>query len=205
MKALRLSKFAIHSIKNPLAITDENNRFVQCNSAYLDLIGRSSAEVIGRHFGDAVSVQFARLELDVERKLISSNLMEIEYQVEFIDLHPFKVRVVGHKSILLDHAGHFNGFVTIFQVEPFIFYDVISRQFEFTAQETHVSRFLIEGHSVKEVAKFLGVSNHTITGHMKEIYGKAKVNSRSELQYLALKAAISPLERWRQHAEIKLA
>ena len=53
--------------------------------------------------------------------------------------------------------------------------------------EVHLSRrekdtlqLLARGYSVKECAQKLGISHHTVSGYVKEIYRKLQVNSRAE-------------------------
>lgn len=194
MSDLQISKFTINVLQNPLAITCEDGCFSYCNAAYLKLIGRSEAELIGSNFEVVVPAQFARLELAAQKKLMQLRSRHIEYDVEFTDLHPFKIRVFGHKSILLDHAGRYKGIFTVFQIDPFIFYDVLMHRYELTVQEANVLRLLNEGYLVQDIAKRMAISNHTVAGYMKIIYGKMGLNSRAELQYLTLRAALSPLD-----------
>jgi len=48
-------------------------------------------------------------------------------------------------------------------------------------RERHVIVYLIQGDSRKEVARKLGLSEHTVGDYLKEIYRKFEVNSRAEL------------------------
>ena len=49
-----------------------------------------------------------------------------------------------------------------------------------TARETELLRAFAEGKSYKEAARVLGISPHTVGTHVKAIYRKLEVNSRSE-------------------------
>ena len=62
-------------------------------------------------------------------------------------------------------------------------------QFEFhlTPHETKLLRMLVEGHNYKTVAAELGVSINTISFHMRRIYEKLQVHSKSEAVSKALR------------------
>jgi DNA-binding CsgD family transcriptional regulator len=48
-------------------------------------------------------------------------------------------------------------------------------------RERQVMMFLIDGNSRKEIAAKMGLSPHTLTDYLKEIYRKFEVRSRAEL------------------------
>ena len=76
-------------------------------------------------------------------------------------------------------------------------------RFNLTKQEYCVLNSLNEGLSVKAVAKSLGISLHTVNGHMKSIYFKMNVKSRGEAQHKfnAYKAVIANVELSFQNKE----
>ena len=47
-----------------------------------------------------------------------------------------------------------------------------------TARETEILQFIAEGKSVAETATAFNLSSHTVTTHVKRIYGKLAVNNR---------------------------
>lgn len=57
-----------------------------------------------------------------------------------------------------------------------------------TARETDVLRALTRGYSYEEAAVLLGITRNTVGQHVKQIYGKLAVNSRSEAVYQAIQA-----------------
>lgn len=59
-----------------------------------------------------------------------------------------------------------------------------------TARETDVLRFLCKGHSYKMIADSMHVSWETVHSHIKSIYRKLNVNSKSEAVITALKDRI---------------
>src|SRR5512147_637570 len=56
-----------------------------------------------------------------------------------------------------------------------------------TAAEKEILHLLVEGNPKKQIAHNLGVSFHTVDSHLRNIYGKLQVHSRSEAVAKALK------------------
>lgn len=62
-----------------------------------------------------------------------------------------------------------------------------------TDKETEVLTELARGHSYKEVAIRLDISHHTVADHVKAIYRKLSVNSRSEAVFEAMQSGLIQL------------
>lgn len=58
--------------------------------------------------------------------------------------------------------------------------------YQLTPHETRLLKFLVEGHTYKSAASELGVSVNTISFHMKNVYDKLQVHSKSEAVAKAL-------------------
>jgi DNA-binding NarL/FixJ family response regulator len=56
-----------------------------------------------------------------------------------------------------------------------------------TAQETELLKLLVDGHYKKTAAHALGISFHTVSFHLKNIYGKLQVHSKTEAVAKALR------------------
>jgi DNA-binding NarL/FixJ family response regulator len=63
-----------------------------------------------------------------------------------------------------------------------------------TEKETLVLKDLAKGFSYREVAQIQGISHHTVADHVKAIYRKLSVNSRSEAVFEAVQAGIIRLK-----------
>ncbi len=50
-----------------------------------------------------------------------------------------------------------------------------------TPRETETLKYLVKGFSIRECAEFMGISPHTVSGHVKCIYKKWHVSSRAEV------------------------
>jgi DNA-binding NarL/FixJ family response regulator len=59
--------------------------------------------------------------------------------------------------------------------------------YRLTGQETQMLKLLVEGHNYKTAAADLGLSVHTVSFHMRNIYSKLQVHSKSEAVAKALR------------------
>jgi DNA-binding NarL/FixJ family response regulator len=66
----------------------------------------------------------------------------------------------------------------------------IEADYLLTPHETRLLKLLVEGHNYKSAAAELGVSVNTIRFHMRSIYGKLQVHSKSEAVAKALRNRI---------------
>ena len=62
--------------------------------------------------------------------------------------------------------------------------------YDLTPHETRILRLLVEGHNYKTAAAELGVSVNTIAFHIKHIYDKLQVHSKSEAVSKALRSGL---------------
>lgn len=64
--------------------------------------------------------------------------------------------------------------------------------YRLSPQETELLRLLIDGHHKKTAALEMGISLHTVSFHLKNIYGKLQVHSKTEAVAKALRERILP-------------
>ena len=62
-----------------------------------------------------------------------------------------------------------------------------SASYHLTSQETELLKLLIEGHYKKTAAKEMGISTNTVSFHLKNIYSKLQVHSKTEAVAKALR------------------
>lgn len=65
-----------------------------------------------------------------------------------------------------------------------------SASYNLTAQETELLKLLIEGHYKKTAARAMGISTNTVSFHLKNIYAKLQVHSKTEAVAKALRERI---------------
>ena len=63
-------------------------------------------------------------------------------------------------------------------------------QHNLTPHETRLLKMLIEGHTCKSAASELGVTVHAITWHLRNIYQKLHVHSKTEAVAKALREGL---------------
>ena len=56
-----------------------------------------------------------------------------------------------------------------------------------TPQEKELLRLLVEGHHYKTAADKMGISRHTVSFHLRNVYTKLEVHSKSEAVVRALR------------------
>jgi DNA-binding NarL/FixJ family response regulator len=59
--------------------------------------------------------------------------------------------------------------------------------YDLTPHETRLLRMMVEGHNYKSAAKEFGVTTHAVSFHMRRVYEKLQVHSKSEAVAKALK------------------
>lgn len=59
--------------------------------------------------------------------------------------------------------------------------------YQLTPQETQVLKLLVEGHHAKTAAKEMGISTNTVFFHLKNVYAKLQVHSKTEAVAKALR------------------
>ncbi len=64
--------------------------------------------------------------------------------------------------------------------------ELARRQLRLTPQETEVLALLVQGHYKKTAADVLGISVNTVSFHLKNIYAKLQVHSKTEAVVKAL-------------------
>lgn len=65
---------------------------------------------------------------------------------------------------------------------------------QLTERETEVLRCMAKGYTYSEAAEILSVSSHTVASHIKKIYRKLEVNSRSEAVYEAVQLGLVDIQ-----------
>ena len=91
------------------------------------------------------------------------------------------------------------GALIVEPARPVVVAEVLSAAYGFTARERDVVGLLLRGEGNRQVARALGISEHTVKEHVKAVFGKAGVTSRGELaatllreQYLPRRGTLAP-------------
>ena len=65
-----------------------------------------------------------------------------------------------------------------------------SAEYDLTPHEMRILKLLVDGHGYRTAAEELGVSVNTVRFHIKQIYGKLQVHSKSEAVSKALRSGL---------------
>jgi DNA-binding CsgD family transcriptional regulator len=74
---------------------------------------------------------------------------------------------------------------------PVVSPEILQDLFAFTRAEASVARLLVEGLSVEDSARALGISIHTARAHVRSLFSKTGVSRQTELVLLILRSAAS--------------
>jgi len=175
-------QFTLDAILNPAIILDNDGVYTHCNQPYLDVIGMSLAEVLGRTDSEILPAKEAEIHNQANQFLLSLQSKYIAYEIPFQEpasdvLGMTKVS----KSVVTASDGQITGFIAIFSLNNRSYYLKIRKLFNLTNQEANVLFSSQAGLPVKGIARALNISTHTVDGHMKIIYQKMGVKSCGEL------------------------
>ena len=70
----------------------------------------------------------------------------------------------------------------------------VGNQPRLSEREHEVLTLIVKGFSYAEAARLMGISPHTVTAHVRSIYGKLEVHSRGEAVYEALQLGLVKLD-----------
>ncbi|MFO7997787.1 MAG: PAS domain-containing protein [Bacteroidales bacterium] len=103
----------IESIPFPLFYKDPSGRYLGCNKAFCQLVGKSSDEIIGQTVYDMFSAAQAKKFMDKNKELLETRQNQhLETKVELPDGK--YIYVVMHKSIFLNPDGQPGGIIGVF-------------------------------------------------------------------------------------------
>ena len=176
-------KFTLDAISNPALIKDIHGIYTHCNQAYLDIVNKSSDEVLGRTVHQILPDAVAQIHAQIDQQLLVSPSGCIQYEVECPEFTPCPLGAITvNKSVIRSENGTIIGFIAILSIHKHQYSTNAKTIFKLTKQESCILSALNCGLSVKSIASSLQISTHTVSGHMKAIYVKMNVNSRAEAQ-----------------------
>jgi len=108
--------------------------------------------------------------------------------------------VVFTKSILKDPTNQIAGFIGTVRLLQQPVDLTASVKGNLSQRETEVLNLLMTGEAVKRIASNLGISRYTVSDHLKSIYRKLDVHSKSEALYKVLGQNHLPFEDNRKWA-----
>jgi len=193
MKALTdvvtlLSNFEIldQSVQ-PFFIKDRNGVYCYCNDTFVKQIGISKKRILGATAYDLFPIANARVYTESDRELFATAERKQQYVGPIALPHSDTTSVTFQKNIIFDHAGAAVGFLGTFVLDGQASPAKTSSPVDvLTKKEATVLNYIAQGFSNKVIAEKLSISEHTVASHMKAIYSKLDVHSKTEAVYKAL-------------------
>jgi PAS domain S-box-containing protein len=115
LEALRESeekyRLLIESMNDGLAVLDDNNLFTHVNDRFLDMIGYTRDEVIGKnpkHYCSKTSLKLARKQI-VERRKGKKGF----YETHWVKKHGGHVPTIMSASPIMTDSGHYEGSIAV--------------------------------------------------------------------------------------------
>jgi DNA-binding CsgD family transcriptional regulator len=196
MKALTdvvnlLSNFEIldQSVQ-PFFIKDSKGVYCYCNETFVKQLGISKNRILGATAFDLFPIANARVYTESDRELFATEERKQQYVGPIALAHSKANAVTFQKNIIFDHLGSAVGFLGTFVLDspasPASPVKASSPIDVLTKKEATVLNYVAQGFSNKVIAHKLSISEHTIASHMKAIFSKLDVHSKTEAVYKAL-------------------
>ena len=189
-----LSKKLLELIDRPTFIKDENGIYIACNSAFEKYLGITRSKILGENAFGIAPVSLAKIYVEADAELFARRTMQI-YKApvsgaKWIDSAVFT------KTIFFNDNDQVAGFIGVIDISrPYRDEEAVAKQdgvksSRLTAKEFEVLHLMTKGFSTKEIAKTLGISNHTIGDYCKTIYVKLRANNKVSVIIAAQKLGL---------------
>jgi len=183
-----LSNFEIlDQSTQPFFIKDSKGVYCYCNDTFIKQIGITKSRILGSTAFDLFPIANAKVYTESDRELFATTVRKQQYVGPIALTNSEANAVTFQKNIIFDNDGFAVGFLGTFVLEsatsssaPKSAIDVL------TKKEATVLQYIAQGFSNKVIAAKLSISEHTVASHMKAIYYKLDVHSKTEAVYKAL-------------------
>ena len=182
-----LSNFEIlDQSTDPFFIINDKGLFCYCNDTFSQKIGISKSKILGSTVFDLFSVKNSRVyaDADIERFLTTSRTTEYSGPIALPASNAKSVTF--KKNIIFSNDGTAVGYLGTFQPNQEkvnVSNHMINK---LTPKEITVLNYIAQGFCSKKISEALVISNHTVASHIKSIYSKLNVHSKTEAVYKAL-------------------
>ncbi len=159
-------------IAEGIVILDERNRVLDINGLALDFLGLDDVDVIGRIFDSLIGASPANPVSALLRERGSFNLAP-EGSERSIPLDLIAIPLKNGKT-------SFRGLCVAVREVPEAAARSLRTEPVFSARERRIADLIVAGHTNKEIATELFVSENTIKTHISHIFKKAGARNRNE-------------------------
>ena len=183
-----LSNFEIlDQSAQPFFIKDSKGVYCYCNDTFVKQIGIAKNRILGSTAFDIFPIANASVYTESDRALFATALRKQQYVGPIALANSEATAVTFQKNIIFDNRGCAAGFLGTFMLDSLTSTKQPNSAIEvLTKKETAVLNYIAQGFSNKVIADKLSISEHTVASHMKAIYSKLDVHSKTEAVYKAL-------------------
>lgn len=103
----------MEAIPNLIYYKGEDQRYLGCNKAFLDFLGHSRVEVVGKKLEDFMPEKYARETVSYDYKVIDSK-KAVSYETTMINSQHEERRLIANKAPFFKHDGSLAGIVGSF-------------------------------------------------------------------------------------------
>jgi DNA-binding CsgD family transcriptional regulator len=170
----------------PYFIKNEKGLFCYCNDTFSKKIGINKNKILGSTVFDLFPVANARVYADADVELFSTTSRNQEYAGPIALPGSSAKSVTFKKNIIFSKEGAAVGYLGTFQLSQEKVNVANHTSNKLSPKEITVLNYIAQGFSAKKISKALAISNHTVASHIKSIYSKLNVHSKTEAVYKAL-------------------
>lgn len=167
----------------PVFIKDLNGQYLYCNRPFGDFLGISIERVIGLTDSDIRPKKLSVIYAKANEELFGLDKAESHQLIA--NESAAQKKVVFKKAPLCNVDNHVIGWIGSINDAGFLSKDSLANNDKLTPKENEVLSLLSMGLSVKSIATELGISHHTVSHHLKEVYTKLDAHSKNEAIFKA--------------------
>ena len=180
----RLPQTLLDAIQNPFVIKNVNGIVVACNQAFQNLYKPGEKSIVGTTSHDFLPRKEADKHVEADTALLAGVHSHFDYRItrERSDGAMLHLDVHKSSSRSADGAPQILAVLNI-KIQPCT---VAQQSHLLSPREINVLELLVKGNCQKNIARALGITNHTVGDHLKSIYRKMGVTSRTQAQLKAI-------------------
>lgn len=174
----------LDEIENPFVIKNAHGVVLACNKAFQNLYRPGAAKIVGLTSYDFLPLKEAEIHVNADLALIAGTDSFVDYRITRDASDGNALQLDVHKSA----SFRADGTPEILAVLHTKTLPCSGAQYNYllSPKEMGVLELLVQGHSQKRIAKILGISNFTVNDHLKAVYTKLGVTSRTQAQLKAI-------------------
>lgn len=176
------------NLESPIFVKNKEGIYTYCNTSFSKFLGISSQKIIGHSAFDIAPQNLASIYSESDKLLFEqSTKQEYAATVRRGDLSEVSV---NFKKSVYYNANEVAGFIGTVEVlsqtiESSSIESPLSEK-KLSTRELEILHLLKQGGSVKKIASQLQISPYTVSDHLKSIYSKLGVHSKTEAVFKAL-------------------